>query len=103
MKQGSTCPLAITIYDADLTRADWVIVSLKPNWGQPLEFRDEDLAISFDGEATVILLSLSQEQSLSFRPGYARIDCNWMMDGERCGAKPLDFSVSDTLLRREVD
>ena len=103
MKRGTTYPITLTIMGVDLTDADWVIVSIKPKGMNVYEFDREHMSLSSDGTDTVIVVQMTQEQSVPMATIECAIDCNWMLDGVRGGANPVSVPVSPTLLTRVVE
>ena len=102
MKQGATTPIIITIPGVSLSGAAWVIVSLRTG-EKVYEFGGDSVSIDADSAATVITLTLTQEESLAIGPGQAVIDVNWMKDGVRTGCVPQAIRITDTLLKRAVE
>ena len=103
MKRGTTYPIMLELHGVDLTGAEWVIVSLKPNGLPVIEFTREKMSLSGDEEGTVIVVRLSEEQSVALDAQTVIVDCNWMMDGERGGAVLTSFNIGATLLTRVVE
>lgn len=103
MKQGTTYPIILTIPGIDLSGAEWVIVSIKPDRKPPIEFGREDMLLAVTGGDTTLTVTLTEAQSVALNPGGAVIDANWMLDGVRGGCVPRGISVTDTLLRRVVE
>lgn len=101
MKRGTTYPITITV-PADLTSAEWVIVSIKPRYLPQMDFSRDDMSISYANGQSTIVISLTEEQSVAMTPAPVEIDLNWYEDGIRKGAAPVTFDVSKTLLTRVV-
>ena len=102
VKRGTTQPITITLKGVDLRTADWVIVSIKSDSGPLIEFARNEMSLSSDGSKTIIVVQLSEMQSVSLISTMVTIDCNWMMNGIRSGAKESTIKIEPTLLTRVV-
>lgn len=101
MKRGSTYPIVLSFEGIDLTAAEWLIVSIKPRSGEVIEFGLDALDVACEDDVSTVTVRLSQAQSLACRLS-AKIDVNWMLNGERGGAVPETVNITDTLLGRVV-
>lgn len=102
MKQGTTYPITLTIPNINLEETEWVIVSLKSGSKTDLEFAKDEIGIAYADDATTIVITLTQEQSLSLA-NTVMIDCNWSINGVRGGAIPVTINTTGTLLQRVVE
>jgi hypothetical protein len=101
MKRGSTYPIVLSFEGIDLTAAEWLIVSIRPKGSELMEFDLATLDVACEDDVSTVTVRLSQAQSLACRLS-AKIDVNWMLNGERGGAVPETVSITDTLLGRVV-
>jgi len=101
-KRGATTPITLIIRGIDLSERDWLIVSLKVVGYKTIELNDERLNVTSDGEDTVIIFSLTEEESVSLSSDECVIDVNWSKDGHRDGPDPITVDISNTLLGRVV-
>ena len=101
MKRGSTYPIVLSFEGIDLTAAEWLIVSIQPKGGELMEFDLTALDVACEDDVSTVTVRLSQAQSLACRLS-AKIDVNWMLNGERGGAIPETLNITETLLTREV-
>lgn len=102
MKQGTTYPITLTIPNINLEEAEWLIVSMKSGSKTDLEFAKDEIGIAYADDATTIVITLTQEQSLSLA-NTVMIDCNWSINGVRGGAIPVTINTTGTLLQRVVE
>ena len=102
MKQGTTYPITLTIPNINLEESEWLIVSLKSGSKTDLEFAKDEIGIAYADDATTIVITLTQEQSLSLA-NTVMIDCNWSINGVRGGAIPVTINTTGTLLQRVVE
>ena len=96
-KRGTTYTHIETVRNVDLTKATEVVLTVKILGQPPMNWFAEDMSISSDGTDSTIAYKLTQEQSLSLREGYYDVDCNWMMNGTRCGVNIIRRQVTRTL------
>jgi hypothetical protein len=102
LKQGTTYPITLTIPGINLEDADWCIVSVKPQNKAAIEFPKDACGIAYANDATTIVITLTQEQSLALTSSVT-IDCNWSFNGVRGGAIPVTINTTGTLLQRVVE
>lgn len=109
VKRGTTYPIILKIPGVDLTDAQWLIVTLKPQalsnlptGSKMIELNREDLSVDYQEETSIIAFELTQEQSLSLDSKTAEIDVNWMKNNIRGGVIPIEITIGKTLLTREV-
>lgn len=93
MYKGTTPTLTFTFTDFDPSSADKLIltfVSGKSKW----EFTEADVIC----DSTSVMLTLTQEQTLSFPVGTLTAQINFLMaDGVRFVTKPTQFDVQKNL------
>lgn len=103
MKRGVTLPITLTIEGVDLTGADWLIVTLKPQYLAKIELGADRLSVASDGTDTTIVFALTEAESVALDTGLCEVDVNWSLDGQRNGVIPTNVNISKTLLTRVVD
>lgn len=97
MRQGTTPTIQITINDIDLNKMQNIYVVFEQN-GYILKKESSDLNI----EGNVILVSLSQEETLNFKEGTCNIQLRMITKGGVAIASPVKTTKVYRVLNKEV-
>lgn len=95
MRRGSTPTITLNIFDLDLTNVDIVQVTLKQD---DIEIVKNNSDIKFNTDNTELSFKLTQEDSLSFHVGKAKVQCKFKFkDGSVIVSKITEFTINETL------
>ncbi len=101
MLQGTTPVYELCIEGYDLTDKS-VYVTISSGCKKVTKTGD-DLAIAYDGEKSLVYFSLSQEETLSFEVGNAKIQVRFISEGgEAFGTETVTVKVRGSLLKQVI-
>lgn len=99
--RGTTPDYVLLIPDRDLTTKT-VYVTFMQGWHQITKCTG-DIGISYDGNNSLIEVSLSQEETLSFKVGAVSVQVKFIgEDGYVEGTEKKNIAMSPTLLERVI-
>lgn len=102
MLQGTTPFLTMTVEGADLTDATEIIFSIK-NCGRVMNFSKDRIAMSKDGDDTVLVVHLQQEETLNLYNNFFTVQVRWKdQNGEVHGAECDDMIPISEAFYKEV-
>ena len=101
MVQGTTPTYTLEIDDYDLTESS-VFVTIKSGC-QIVTKTGSDLTIEFDGEMSTVMFSLTQEETIKFEVGNAKVQVRFInADGEAFATEDGQFKVKGVLLKEVI-
>ena len=102
MRQGTTPTLAFKIRGHDLSGAAAIVVTLRQ--GTRLYNFDQDRLVVVGGDASTILLHLTQEETLALRVGGIALQVRWVNpDGEAYTTDTASISNLEALYKEVIN
>lgn len=102
MRRYTTPTIELTIEGIDLTESDVMVTFAQNDYSFTIS--GTDLAVTFDGENTVITCRLSETETGKFQNDYyVEIQVNWVSDGERNATDIAYVMVDDNLQNESIE
>ena len=107
MRRGTTPTVTLTVTNEDGTPCDLtgaeLFVTFQEQGCAGRELTKTDVDAVVDGDATVITLTLSQEDTLAFREGYkVRVQVRAKKDGKALASTIASFGADEILMDGEI-
>lgn len=98
MIRGTTPTFTLTVIGAEFDTST-IYVTLSQANRKILTKTGEDLSVSTEDNKTIIDVYLTQQETLSFKPGIAQIQIRWIDElGTACATPIKSIDISDVLL-----
>ena len=97
MRRGTTPTFTFEV-DLDLTGWDVYLTFEQRKY----EFTHKDVVITPSNEGCIVETSLTQEETLAFKPGAAKVEIRACKDNKAVATDEFEFEVYDILLDGEI-
>lgn len=102
MLPGTTPYISIEVEGTDLTNARDIFVSFK-NQGRVFTFSGDRVTAALDNENTILVVHLTQEESLKFSGDTAGIQVKWKdQNGEVYGTETCIFPIDEVYYKAVI-
>ena len=103
IKQGTTQYLPLLIKDHNASEAS-ITVTFKDELGHIIVKRNPDMRICYEAPDTVLVVRLSQQDTLALTKGKTEIDARWVLqNGDTYGTQIAEIEISEALLKAVIE